>query len=262
MDEGSQSSPNFNDSIDTGDSKYLCGLSTILVANIQELKDRISQVELIFCSQLFPKFQSRSKTLEKRILEARKATNDEWKKKETFLLNQIKEVNLEKQYAQEEVQRLNKSLEETKTSLINKEELLSKYQDVKVQLLVKIENLERNGEIIASLKEQLAQKNDELANEKKLQEKLLQQIDLKDHNLLTEQSKRKDLFQEFSKLKDNYKHLKSQYTFLLSKCGDNTEHKPHPNRITEEKDSPSPSLSKRSPQGQFFASINYFPFSL
>lgn len=243
MEEALQISSKFEDSIDTDDSKYLCGLSTILVANIQELKDRISQIEFIFCSQLFPSFQSRSTSLQKRLHEAKKAANNEWKKRESSLLYQIKEIHLEKQSAQEEVQRLNASLEETKTRLFSTEELVSKYEREKVQLLAKVENLERNGEIIANLKEQLGQKSGEVADGKKLQEKLLQQIDIKDQNLLAEQSKRKVLFEEFNMFKDSYKHLKSQYNYLLSRIGDSNEHKPHQGR------SPSPVLTKRSPQG-------------
>lgn len=242
MGDGLQSSPTF-ELIDVDDSKYLCGLSTILVANIQELKDRISQIEFIFCNQLFPSFKSRSKTLQKQLLEAKEAANNEWKKKESSLLLQIHELRLEKHSAQAEVERLNVSVEDTKTRLVNTEKLVSKYECEKAQLLARVESLERNEEIIANLKEQLGQKFDELVEAKRLQAKLLQQIDIKDQSLLTEQSKRKVLFEEFTKFKDNYKHLKSQYNFLLSKIGDSKEHKPHP-----EKDIPSPFLSKRSPK--------------
>jgi len=248
MEEGTESST-FDDSINTDDFKYLGGLSTILVANIEELKDRICQIEFIFCKQLFPGYKSRSKSLQKRLLEARTAANGEWKKRESSLLDQIKELSLEKQCAQEDIQRLNISLEEAKTRLTNAEELVSKYELEKIQLLTKVENLERYGDTIANLKEQLSQKSDEIGEGRKLQEKLLQQIDLKDHNLLVEQSKRKCLFEEFNKFKDSYKHLKSQYNFLLSKIGDSKENKPHPDRMEEEKDSRSPSLSERSPQG-------------
>lgn len=244
MEDGPQISSKFDDSVDTDDSKYLCGLSTILVANIQELKDRITQIEFIFCSQLFPSFKSRSKSLQKRLVEAKEAANDEMKKRESSLLLQIKELRHEKQIAQEEVHRLNASLEETKIRLIDTEKLASKHELEKLQLLRQLEDQRRSEEMIANLKEQLGQKSNELTEGKNLQAKLLQQIDLKDQNLLAEQSKRKILFEEFNKFKDSYKHLKSQYNFLLSKISDSKEHKPH-----LEKDLPSPSQSKRSPQG-------------
>ena len=42
------------------DLKYISGLSTIFVATIQEVKDQVSQMEFIFCSQLFAHIQANS----------------------------------------------------------------------------------------------------------------------------------------------------------------------------------------------------------
>jgi hypothetical protein len=48
------------------DLKYICGLFTILVSTIQEIKDRVSQTEFILCTQLFPHIQAKSKLLHTR----------------------------------------------------------------------------------------------------------------------------------------------------------------------------------------------------
>ncbi|XP_059652897.1 protein gamma response 1-like [Cornus florida] len=110
-----QRSPPPGDPIDCGDAKYVSGLSTILVATIQEARDRISQIEYIFCSQLFPNFQSNSGSLQKIYSEAKKAAEDVWKEKEKELLLQIEKLQLEKQQALDE----NQSLKEEKAKFVN-----------------------------------------------------------------------------------------------------------------------------------------------
>ncbi|KAH7684308.1 DNA endonuclease Ctp1 C-terminal protein [Dioscorea alata] len=233
----------FEDSIDLDDSKYLCGLSTILVASIQELKDRVSQIEFIFCSQLFPNFQSRSSLLHKKLIQTKKAAEDEWRKKENSLLNQIEEIRLEKRFAQEQIQQLNFLLEESKTRLMGIEQSLSASESEKKQLLDKMEVLESKEEIIAALKEQLRQKSTELTKEKELQERLLRQIELKDNQLAIEQKKRRCLYEEFS---TKYKQLKSQYNFVVRKTGFTTENNPSLDKKEDVKDLHKPPMNKRS----------------
>ncbi|XP_024029191.1 protein gamma response 1 [Morus notabilis] len=70
MEEQLQNSPKLGSPTENDDLKYVSGLSTILVATIQEAKDRISQIEYIFCSQLYPNFQSKTKLMQK-VSEAR-----------------------------------------------------------------------------------------------------------------------------------------------------------------------------------------------
>ncbi|KAK7838973.1 protein gamma response 1 [Quercus suber] len=82
--------------------KFVSSLSTFLVATIQEAKDRISQLEYIFYSELYPNFQSKSKSLQKVYFEARKTAEDAWKEKENNLLIQIERLQLEKQKALDE----------------------------------------------------------------------------------------------------------------------------------------------------------------
>ncbi|KAJ8565642.1 hypothetical protein K7X08_008218 [Anisodus acutangulus] len=101
-----QQSPQTAYSADIPDTKYVSGLSTILVATIQEAKDRISQIEYIFCSQLFPNFQSNYKSLQLICSEARNAAEISWKEKEKDLLLQMEKMHLEKQKLLQENQSL------------------------------------------------------------------------------------------------------------------------------------------------------------
>ncbi|XP_015064965.1 protein gamma response 1 [Solanum pennellii] len=88
---------------DNADAKYVSGLSTILVATIQEAKDRISQIEYIFCSQLFPNFQSNFKQM---YSEARSAAETSWKEKEKDLFLQMEKMQFEKEKVLQENQYL------------------------------------------------------------------------------------------------------------------------------------------------------------
>ncbi|KAJ6984874.1 protein gamma response 1-like [Populus alba x Populus x berolinensis] len=74
------------------------GLSTILVATIQEAKDRISQIEYIFSNQLYPNFQTKCKSLLKIYSDAEEV----WKEKEQHLLELIEKLRVEKQEVVEE----------------------------------------------------------------------------------------------------------------------------------------------------------------
>ncbi|GFZ00453.1 protein gamma response 1 [Actinidia rufa] len=118
MERNLQKLPQLGYPIDDGDAKYVSGLSTILVATIQEAKDRISQIEYIFCSQLFPNFQSKSKSLKKIYSEARTAAEDAWKEKEKDLLLEIEKLQNEKKLILDE----NQSLNLEKTMFVNCED--------------------------------------------------------------------------------------------------------------------------------------------
>ncbi|CAA2933506.1 gamma response 1 [Olea europaea subsp. europaea] len=117
MEGGLEKSPQLRHPTDSSDAKLVSGLSTLLVATIQEAKDRISQIEYIFCNQLFPNFQSKSKSWQKVYLEAREAA-DAWKENEKDLLLQIKRLQFEKEQVFEEYQSL-KMQKENFTSIEN-----------------------------------------------------------------------------------------------------------------------------------------------
>lgn len=194
---------------DGNDAKYVSGLSTILVATIQEAKDRISQIEYIFCSQLYPNFQKNSKCLQKLYSEARRAAEEEWKERECKLELQMKELCLEKEQtlkegkvlkaekskllrriAELEEKLLQKSKEvddgmelhgklldliETKASTITNKEMQMKEREGRMNfLLAKFEGLE---ETINVLNKELQEKNEVFAKEKELNQDLLRQIE-------------------------------------------------------------------------------------
>lgn len=164
-------SPKLGNSIDSDDAKYVSGLSTILVATIQEAKDRISQIEYIFCSQLFPNFQLKSKSLQKIFTEAKKAAEDAQIEKEKDLKLQIERLQLERQRALEENHTLKLEME-----------MPSKEQEEKTnELLAKIRNQQlRIDELVRKLKE----KSGEVDEGMELQNKLIQMVQSKDTTIL------------------------------------------------------------------------------
>lgn len=159
MEQNLQKSAQLGHPLDIDDTKYVSGLSTILVATIQEAKDRISQIEYIFCSQLFPNFQSQSKSLQKNYSEARKAAEDAWKKKENDLLLAIENLQHENKLILEE----NRSLKLEKSKFVNHEDLFPK----------KIYELQEEPKQPFK-KEDLQQKTVEVANGGKIQVNLLE----------------------------------------------------------------------------------------
>ncbi|CAI9103131.1 OLC1v1001572C1 [Oldenlandia corymbosa var. corymbosa] len=94
------------------EAKYISGLSTVLVATVQEAKDRISQIEYVFCSQLYPHFQAKSKTLQKLYSEARESVENHFIEKEKDLLVQIEKLQQEKQQLCDEMSVLKLGREE------------------------------------------------------------------------------------------------------------------------------------------------------
>ncbi|KAH0458082.1 hypothetical protein IEQ34_013397 [Dendrobium chrysotoxum] len=217
-DENQHQSPRMlRSSIETEvDSQYLCQFTMLLIDTVEELTVRVSQIEFV-CRQHFPDLQTLSQSIQKRILGFKKAEDLEWGKKEDSLLQQIQELQSERQYSQEKIKQLSASLEESKEKLMNKEQLLNRCQLEKKQLL-----------------EQLVQKVNEVVKAKELEEDILQQIELKDQKIEVELSKKKSLFEECNKLKTNYKHLKSQYNFLISKLGNGAENIPHTDIMGDE----------------------------
>jgi splicing factor 4 len=203
------------------DLKFISGLSTILVAHIQEVKDRVSQIELIFCRQLFPHFQAMSKLPQARVGDAVKANEDEWRKREARLLSQLEELSNGKQLAEDKLLQLGSSLEEMKGKLVDAERLATRHEAEKNQVLGRLEEEMRKGEAVRCLEREREEKAAEVAREREAHQRLLLQVELKDKDLVLEQSKRQGLIEDFTKMKTDFKHLKSQYTFLLRKIDQN-----------------------------------------
>lgn len=166
MDTKIQSSPAIGYPFDSDDAKYVSGLSTILVSTIQEAKDRISQIEYVFCSQLYPNFQTKCKSLQKIYSEAKKSAEEAWKEKETNLLFKIEQLQLEKGKVTEE----NQSLKVEMTKAIKEE------QEKTIVLLGKLKSQQS---IIEKLERELMEKSKEVDQGMELQNKLIQSIQSK-----------------------------------------------------------------------------------
>lgn len=246
----------FDDLSEFDDLKFISSLSTILVASIQEVKDRVSQIEFVFCSQLFPGFQTTSRALQKKLADTRKLAEEEWKEKERALLQQVKELQTERQQFQEEVQQLNNALEQTKTRLMSAEQSVDRHELEKVVLLTRLECLMRNEDMYTKLKTQFDQKKGELSEAKKMQKKLSEEIELNNQKLLNEQAKTKDLLVEFDKMKACFKQLKSQYLYAVGKFNDESGNECYLDRVDVVNNLPRSNPKKRRLQGNLLFSAS------
>ncbi|KAK3223973.1 hypothetical protein Dsin_010998 [Dipteronia sinensis] len=147
MEGNLQNSPKLGCPVDNFDAKYISG-------------DRILQIEYIFCSQMYPNFQSKSKSLQKIYSEAKKAAEDVWKEKEKVLLLKVEQIQLEKRQALEEDWSL--MLEKAKPAT---------FQDGKSSPLLAI--LESQQLKFNELEQELMQKSKEVDEGMELQNKLL-----------------------------------------------------------------------------------------
>ncbi|ESQ45294.1 hypothetical protein EUTSA_v10010216mg [Eutrema salsugineum] len=150
------------ETVDVIEAKYISGLSTVMVATIQEAKDRISQIEYIFCSQLFPNFQSKSKAFEKVFSDARP---DAWKEREKAMSSQIEELKLENQHIKAENQ-----------ALIEDKEKLSKELDKLVSMPLLVKSLE---DYIARLKRKSKERSNQVQHSIELHTRLVQVLQVK-----------------------------------------------------------------------------------
>ncbi|KAG9448463.1 hypothetical protein H6P81_008428 [Aristolochia fimbriata] len=165
------------DGVDNDDTKNVAHQSTVLVATIQDIREKISEVEVIFCRELFPIFQSKSWN---------------W----NCLLLKVEELQIEKQKAQEQIRLLNSSLEQEKLKLTENLQLLNTY---------KIENellLEMKTEV-NDLQKELKLKTEELAMKENLREQLHKQVEFYE--------------EENSKLKNEKRRLSRHYNYAISK---------------------------------------------
>lgn len=190
MDGNLLKSPQLGSPADSTDAKYISGLSTILVASIQEAKDRISQIEYIFCSQIYPKFQSNSKTLQKLYSEAKEAAEASWKEKERDLALQIDRLQSEK----------HQFLDEIKSMKLEKEKF------VNMGIL--------SPDSICHLKEELINKIEEVEERRKAQENLSRMLTTKNLLILDNEKMLKELEEENNELLKRQKILEVEVESL------------------------------------------------
>ncbi|OVA18147.1 DNA repair protein Sae2/CtIP [Macleaya cordata] len=239
MEGNLETSPQLGNSVDNDDVNSFSGLSTILVATIQEVKDRMSQIEYIFCSQLFPSFQARSKSLHKRYVAARRAAEDDWREKESCFLRKIEELRLEKIQTLEENRLLVASLDLERTKLLKNETLKAKegeWRKEENSLLLQIDEiklehqktLEENRQLVSSLKHEKTNimNNEQLLNELETEKKLLmaklESLEKKNEEVAELQGQLKQMTEEVAEQKRLHEKLLHQielkdYEMMLEK---------------------------------------------
>ena len=206
MERNIKNSPECGLPTGSGDIKHLSGLSTILVATIQEAKDRISQVEYVFCSQLFPNIQSKFKIYS----EAIKAVEDAWKEKENDLLLQIDSLKLEKQQA----------LRENQSLKLEKATLLEEKEEKTNPLVGKLQGLEKE---VGVLKQELLQKSKEVDEGMELQNKLIQLIEKKSSSIVTKGKQLKEQEEKTSEVVAKLQSLEKKVGELQQELKEKTE---------------------------------------
>lgn len=227
MEGGLQTSPQLGYPVDSADAKYVSGLSTILVATIQEAKDRISQIEYIFCSQLYPNFQSKYKSLQKIYSEARKAAEETWKEKEKDFFFQIEKLESEKLQALEE----NKSLKSEKENLkilldlkssviLDNEKMLKELEDKNNILQKNIRDLELEAE---GLKWEVKKKSKEADGVMERQIKSLQLVQSKVSLIANKEKQLKEREEITAELLAKLKSMEGKFDELQRELAEKTE---------------------------------------
>lgn len=223
-----------NSSLEDANLNYFTSLCTVFVATIQEAKDRISQLEFIFCSQLFPTFQSeltKSSNIAKRLEQLNKDATEEWKRDRKSLLTELDELKTEKKQLQENIQSMKISFEQQKKELSSAFEVHRSHNLEKEQLISKIEDE------TLKLREELQQRLKEIDEGKASREKLLQQVSKMEEELKLESMKqclqaselerernsKQDAIYQFKNLKKMYRGLRAQYDVILSLNGMSTD---------------------------------------
>ncbi|XP_057458076.1 protein gamma response 1 [Lotus japonicus] len=180
-----------------GDEKLISGLSTILVASIQEARDRISQIEYVFCSQIYPHFQSTSKhsdSKRRRIEELEREVDEGMALHKTLTeLVRSKELSL-------------RASEEKRKSAVAK---LERCESETASLLGRIDELEERLRRKTREAEELELKRVESEGSYR---NLVENVESMSCELQAEKLKR-------NRLTEAYKRLKSQHVYLRQKVG-------------------------------------------
>ncbi|KAM2263467.1 hypothetical protein ACFXTI_039745 [Malus domestica] len=191
---------------------YVSGLSTLLVATIQEAKDRISQIEYVFCNQLYTYFQSKSKSFQK--------FETQRKEKENDLLRQIETLRAEKQ----------QTLEENRLLKLDKGNL-SKEQEEKVNhLLAELKGVQFKGN---ELERMLKQKSKEVDKGMELESKLLGVIQSKDAVIMDKEKQLKENEESRNMLLAKLSDLENRVDELQEELGEKINQVANRNELEE-----------------------------
>ncbi|KAM1607911.1 hypothetical protein ACFXTH_028628 [Malus domestica] len=183
------------------DVDYVSGLSTLLVATIQEAKDRISHIEYVFCNQLYTYFQSKSNSFQK--------FENQWKEKEDDLLRQIETLRAERQ----------QTLEENRLLKLDKGNPPRESEEKVNQLLAELKGVQFKGN---ELERMLKQKSAEVDKGMELESKLLGVIQSKDADIMDKKKQLKENEKSINALLAKLIDLQNRVDELQEELGEKT----------------------------------------
>lgn len=223
-----QNSPKLVYPADSSDEKYVSEVSTVMVAYLQEAKDRISHIEYMYCRQLFPKFQTCTQSRQQIYSEAREAAEGAYREREEDLLLQIQKLQCQNQQVLED----NKLLKLERAQFFNmKNESLNCFKELhektkeeleeKNKMLLKIQKkLELD---IEGLREELMRKSQEIDDTMELQNKLLKENQSKASLILKKENQLKECEEKTKGLISKLENMESKVNELLSELREKTE---------------------------------------
>ncbi|XP_065871663.1 protein gamma response 1 [Euphorbia lathyris] len=206
---------------ETDDVKYVSKLSTILVATIQEAKDRISQIEYIFCTQLYSNFQAKSKSLQKIYLEMKKEAEDSWKEKEKDLLLQIEKLQLQNQ----------ETLEENRCLKLEKEKALVDLDEKIKPLLIREINQQ---EKIDKLEVEVRSKSKEVDEGLELHNRLLQLVQSNSYMIVDKTKQLNEYEEKTNKMLAQVKKLEQKIEELGAEIRKKSEEVANKEELTQD----------------------------
>ncbi|KAL4363904.1 hypothetical protein GQ457_04G023840 [Hibiscus cannabinus] len=170
-----------------------------------EAKDKISQIEYIFCSQLYPNFQSKCEGLEKIYAEGKKVAEDAWKKKENEFNFRLEKLELEKKQV----------VEENHSFKLEEEKLLEEQEEKMRQLGAELQSRETE---IEELKGELMLKSKEIDDRMEMNSKLVQLVEAnasvianKGKELKVHEEKTNLLLSDLNNLRKNVEVLEQEF---------------------------------------------------
>lgn len=234
--------------LELDDVKYISGLSTILVATIQEAKDRISQIEYIFCSQLFPNFQSMTRSLQAIHAEALQSAERVWKEKEDNQMHQIEKMRIDKEQLVQENQSVRVRMEQLEHDLVQKikevddgmvlqKKLIQLVQSSESNLASKVKQLKEQQEAasvlqsrqssveksVEGLNEELRHKNVEIAKVKQLEANLLKKMEVQALEIFSKEQLLLDCEKEKEQMKVKLKYMEERIGRLEEELQEKSE---------------------------------------
>ncbi|MED6143453.1 hypothetical protein PIB30_006405 [Stylosanthes scabra] len=218
-----------DDDEDEGKYEHVSRLSAILVGSIQDLKERISQVEYIFCTLIFPNFKSNSNSF-RNLRESLQSHKDKQNALSLELdrlrvdneakrrrIEELEEVEREREFR--DCQRRKSRQNEIEGFEREKKVLLEKIDELELKLTLRSREVEEMGES----REKLRLENEGFAEKVRVLEVRVSEAEGScremSEGLENAKSKLNDERTKKNRLVDAYKKLKSQHNYLRRKVG-------------------------------------------